>query len=200
MSKKVLVLFLFSLFLKIDGNLLAQNVSIKDNSYYFDDKGGISDGRCLNKIIVLTIVNGDIPIFYEKVLGKSFCIEVVAGLLLPYHTFELADILFEDIKNVEPSFGYSLWLQPKYYIQHMAPEHNYLGLQYRRKNYVFDNETTVYTDKSLNFGLQFSYRKKMIFDYCIGFGSRNKNRKFKNTNAASAGFIMPLEIKLSNIL
>ncbi|MCK4662030.1 MAG: hypothetical protein KAT68_04150 [Bacteroidales bacterium] len=194
------ILILFFLLQLSNTKLLAQNDSLNDISYYLDDDRGISDGRNLVKINFLSIINGDIPVYYERILSKSIGIEVGVGLLLPYYCFEISNLFSEDTKIENPDYGYSLWIQPKYYFQQKAPELNYFGIQLRQRNYNQDNQTIVFTDLTINLGLQFIIRKRIIFDYNVGVGCRFINEKSADINKSFGGLAIPTAFKLGYIL
>ncbi|MFH2143964.1 MAG: hypothetical protein ABIJ97_16180 [Bacteroidota bacterium] len=198
MNRKYLVLIsLFVLQLPVN-KFLAQNDSIEDISYYFDD-GGISEGKNIVKLNVLAIINGDLPVSYEKTLTNLFSIEVGVGLLLPYYFPEVPQV-FEDETEIEnPDFGYSLLVNPKFYLQHKAPELNYLGVQYRRRNYNLIDNTIVYTDITINCGLQLNFAKRFVVDYNVGLGYRFKKGGATNSYNIS-NVAIPVSIKLGYIL
>ena len=179
--------------------VIAQNDSIQDNSYYFDD-GGISESKNLVKINVLSIVNGDLPVYYERIIGKSFSIEFGAGILLPYYIPELPQLFLDEPEIENPDFGHSLWIHPKYYIQHEAPELNYLGIQFRRRSYTQDNQAIIFTDLTFNYGLQLIVGKRLVFDYNVGVGFRYKTQESLNIEKEISGLALPIGTKLGIIL
>lgn len=176
-----------------------QSDSIQDNSFYFDD-GGISARKNIIKINILSAINGDLPLYYERALSKSFSIEIGAGLLLPYYILELPQIFSTEAEIINPDFGYSLWIHPKYYLQQNAPELNYFGVQIRKRNYNQNNQTIVYTDVTLNYGLQLILGKRIAFDYNVGIGVRFKREKSTSEKNVITGIALPIGIKIGIII
>ena len=199
MTKKIQVILLVYILLISHHKVIAQNDSIQDNSYYFDD-GGISESKNLVKINVLSIVNGDLPVYYERIIGKSFSIEFGAGILLPYYIPELPQLFLDEPEIENPDFGHSLWIHPKYYIQHEAPELNYLGIQFRRRSYTQDNQAIIFTDLTFNYGLQLILGKRFVFDYNVGVGFSFKTQKSLNIEKEISGVALPIGVKLGIIL
>ncbi len=196
MRKKHFILILLFVLISSSIELIAQNDSIKDNSYYFDDSG-ISEAKNIVKLNILSIINGDLPLYYERILSKSISIEVGVGLLLPYYIPELPQILSEeasDIKN--PDLGYSLWIHPKLYIFHEAPELSYIGMQLRRRNYNQDYQTFRYTDITVNYGIQFIVGKRIVFDCNIGLGLFINAKKSTLNDSYIDGIALPLGVKI----
>ena len=199
MMKYIQLIVMIFILLILQYKVIAQNDSIQDNAYYFDD-GGISESKNLFKINVLSIVNGDLPVYYERILGNSFSIEVGAGILLPYYIPELPNLLSGESEIENPDFGHSLWIHPKYYIQHEAPELNYIGVQFRRRYYNQDDQPIIYTDLTINFGLQLILGKRFVFDYNLGIGFRYKTQKSIHMKNEISGVALPIGIKLGIIL
>ncbi len=92
-----------------------QNENENQNHKYFED-GGLSERKNLIKLDLFSILNGDVPFFYERVLSDNVSIEIGAGFQLPFYNNELpywfdaekdASYYISNIKN-----GYSLWLMP----------------------------------------------------------------------------------------
>lgn len=193
-----IVLFLSILVVSTD-TLQAQNDSIQDNSYIFDD-GGISESKNLIKVNVLSIINGDLPFYYERILSKSLSIEIGAGILLPYFVPELPQLFSDEPEIENPDLGYSIWVNPKYYYHQKAPEMGYMGIQYRRRNYNVENESIILTDLTVNFGFQLNFGKRLVVDYNIGAGYKFKTLKSINIKNKPSEVSLPIGIKLGFIL
>lgn len=194
--------FLFLLFIIISLyslELRSQNDSITDISYYFDD-GGISEAKNIIKINALAIVNGDLPFSLEKTISEAFGIEIGFGILLPYYVPEIPKLLTNDIDIVDPGYGYSLLVNPRFYLQHKAPEFNYWGIQYRRRNYNLNDGNIIYNNLTINFGLQLSFGKRFLFDYNIGAGIEFKEGDKTRSSNYISHFAFPISIKLGYIL
>lgn len=188
----------FFLFLSFD-TVYAQSDSIQDNSYYFDD-GGISDAKNVIKLNILSTINGDLSLFYERVLFNSFSIEFGAGLILPYYITELPKLFSDEAEIKKPDSGYSLWIHPKYYFQQKAPELYFIGIQIRRRNYNQDYQTIVYTDITLNYGLQLILAKRIAFEYNIGIGYRFSDETASSQKTGINELIIPIGIKFGIII
>lgn len=191
MRRKYPILILLFVLLLSNTMLLAQNDSINDISYYFDD--GISGQKNLIKLNAMSIINGDLPVFYERILGNSIGIEVGVGLLLPYYVYELGDIFTEGAKIENFNLGYSLWIHPKYYVTHNAPELGYWGIQFRKRNY---SQTKSFTDITINTGAQYIIGKRMTISVNVGMGIRFNKDKTNETSELEEGFIIPFAIKI----
>lgn len=192
MKKHTLIFTLLSLFF-YTGKIQAQEESL---SNYFND-GGISNSKNIVKINTFSILLGDIPITYERIIGQSFGIEVGAGMIIPLET--PFDLLNSFSGKGDPTNGYSIWVFPKYYIQHEAPEKNYMGFQYLRRKYQYENHSEITTSVTYNFGLQLLLGKRFIFDYNVGVGFWFSDREEIYTDSRKAGVALPIAIKLGTI-
>lgn len=170
--------------------IIAQESDTTNIFYYFDD-GGISNSRNVVKFNTLSILNGDLPVYYEVALNNAFTLEVGAGILLPYYFPKLNFFYDEDFKINNPDFGYSIWVHPKFYGKREAPQNYYIGIQYRRRNFNQDNQEIVYVDYTFNVGMQLIMKDRLIFDYNVGVGYK---KDIKDTNSIFA--VMPIGIKL----
>ncbi len=160
--------------LMISGKLFAQigNDDTSDISGYFDD-GRISKAKNIIKVNALSVITGDIPVYYERVLTKRLSIEVGFGILLPYYGSELPGNTGVDQVISDPDNGYSIWVHPKYYIW-KSPEGSYLGIQYRRRSYNENGFNIIYSDYTINYGFQFIIGSRGIMDINLGLGLRDK--------------------------
>lgn len=180
-------------------NLQAQQDSIQNNSFYFND-GGISETKHIIKLNILSVIDGNISFYYERKLNKSWSIETGIGVLLPYYAPKLTDLLSDEDKRTDHEVGYNVWIHPKNYIQGKAPELTYIGLQLKNTNYKQDNETIAYTDIILDSGMQHIIRKKIILGYNIGVGYRLTKEKLSSPNHYINKLITPIGISLGIIL
>lgn len=202
MKKIILRCLSATFFLLAQNNLLAQNDSIQDNSYYFDD-GGVAGSRNLLKINLLAVVHGDLAFNYERILSKRFSLEVGAGILLPYHIPDAAELILEEFPIQDPKNGYSLWIHPRYYVLDNAAERFYLGIQLRRRNYNLDNagnQTIIYSDITYNCGFQWIIGKRYVFDLNYGLGFRSITKKGPGPDCENGTLTIPFGIKLGIIL
>lgn len=145
-----------------------------DISQYLDDDN-ISEKRnivLLNSTVVFT---GDLPIHIERAFFRRIGLEVAAGLILPHYLFELPFSADRD-ELQDLRMGYSLWLHPKYYFRPYAPEYNYIGPQYRRRQYnLAAGGGIIFHDFSINYGFNLFLRKHFIFSYNVGIGYRMRS-------------------------
>ncbi|MBC7451254.1 MAG: hypothetical protein H7259_07170 [Cytophagales bacterium] len=193
MNKKFVFIILLLIF--SGKKALAQKDTIKDISYYLDD-GGISTNRDIIKVNIPSIITGDLPFFYERVLSRSIGIEAGVGILLPYYVPEIPITFISDVSVKNTDGGYSLYLQPKYYFTHRAPEDIYIGMQVRRRTYFEDKISTVFTDLILNFGSQAHIKKNLIIDVSYGVGFRIITDAEENLHNTIDGIVMPVAVKL----
>ncbi|RMG83907.1 MAG: hypothetical protein D6707_00145, partial [Bacteroidetes bacterium] len=179
------IFFCFSL-----SNGFAQNDTIQDLSQYFDD-GKISNSKNIVKINATSIINGDLPVYYERPLTNSFSVELGAGLLLPYY---FPEIFFPDETDYEPitnsNLGYSLWFFPKIYL--FSPsEFSYVGFMYRRRAYQ-NEQTVIYNDFTISSGYQINPVKRLVLDIYLGVGIRFKTQESLDIKNESIGTIIPI--------
>lgn len=141
------------------------------NAKYFDD-GGIADTKNVLKIGLTSIIIGDLPIFYERVLSRSASLEFGVGLLLPYYNPEIIQLIFNNSVITNPDGGFSLWLEPKFYVYDSAPQEYYLSLLLRRRQYSQDGDNIVFYDFIGNVGYQLFFKSKYVTDLSYGMGLR----------------------------
>lgn len=178
--------------------IIAQNDSTDNMSYYFDD-GGISESRNILKLNVLSTINGDVSMSYERIFNPSFGLEVGLGVIVPFYITEFPYFLLGDEPITDPTFGYSVCFQPRYYLFGEAPELIYIGLLVRERKYVYNDENIVLTDLVLNYGGQYSIGRRMTFDYSFGIGIRANENKF-SFKFDDLDFVMPCAIKFGYLL
>lgn len=180
-------------------HVLAQANDPQDNSNYFDDDG-ISNARTIVKINVLAIANGDLPLHYERIFGKSFGVEVGLGLLLPYYYPELPRLFTNEGTVDNLGFGHSLWIHPKYYVQGQAPTLNYYGLQFRRRNYSQNDRSIVYKDIVFTYGFQVDLSGRLMLDLSLGLGFQSIKESLLGDSADSTDLVFPIGVKIGMLL
>lgn len=178
----------------------AQEESVTDMSYYFDDSKGIFGGPRIIKINLASIAVGDLPIYYEQTLSESFSIEVGAGLLLPVYIDQVFGMRFDYINAENLERRFSLWIHPKYYYKHTAPISQYIGPQLRKRFYNQNDQSLTYTDVTLNYGLQYKFGKRIVLDYNVGVGIRIKNDESSDSDNDIIGGVLAIGLKLGVIL
>jgi len=192
------VLVIFSILLFCSYGLYAQEDSVRNNAWYFDD-GGVSVARNVVKVNVWSVIIGDLPVYYERVLSKSLSIEVGAGILLPYYVPGVPGFFSKKEQTHNPTFGYSFWIHPKYYLQREAPELLYWGFQYRRRSYHQNDQAFILTDFTFNYGLQLILGKRFALDSNIGFGFRFDHDMSSSPLYRISGLAVPIGIKIGYI-
>jgi len=170
---RIKIYILLAIFI-ISGNLIAQTNSndTSDISKYFDD-GRISNAKNVIKFNAISIITGDLPIYYERIINRQISIEAGIGLLLPYYGYEFPKNPDGNQYVSDPDGGYSIWIHPKYYYGR-APEDGYFGLQYRRRSYKENGFNIVYTDYTVNYGFQYYFGSRYVMDINFGLGIRTE--------------------------
>lgn len=175
MPEKIKRILFFLIFFLVFAqyNFAQQDTASKpDMAYYFNDK--ITSSTNIIKICPTTLLQGDLPFFWERILGNVFSFELGLGYQLPYYVNAL---LFNDIQEAvpvaSPVHGFSLWVFPRFYIFRTAPEFGFVGLQMRKRFYYHDDEKIVESAYTFTPGIQlFLFRNKRIcleYDAGIGF-------------------------------
>ncbi len=198
--KKIIGLVAIALFLILPEKAVkAQSDSTTDLSYYFDDDE-ISTSKHIVKLNLLTVLNGDLPLHYEYVISNSFAVEVGVGLLLPYYFPDILQKVYNNPGIIDPNFGYSLWLFPKFYLARSAPEDAYIGIEYRQRNFNLDSYKATYTDVTAHYGFQLIWGKRLVFDYSVGIGYRFERQDPNGGLVLRREWAAPLRIKVGILL
>lgn len=202
--KKLKIYLLFLLFILSFIETKSQNeyepAPEEDISQYFQDSG-YSRRKNVVKVNLLSLLQGDLPISFERVLTKAITIEAGIGIMFPYYvpgSFEL--FLGEERVIKKPNMGYSLMLQPKLYLRvKKAPEYSYLSLLYRRRVFSQNNAKITFDEFAFTFGFQLFVGKsnQIVTTYESGFGLRIAKDYSQNSKKYSP--IAPLNLKLGYI-
>jgi hypothetical protein len=191
--------FIFIFIFFVSTSAQSQNTDTNSVAYLMDD-GNISNTKNIIKVNFISPIMGDVPFYYERLLGKYIGIEAGVGILLPYYGPEGLGILYEEKEIVDPGLGYSIWVQPKVYFFGKAPEYNYMGFQYRKRHYNLNNGQQIdHIDLTLNFGFQFFITNRLLLDYNIGIGFRQRKYSVYHSANATEGLIgiaMPMNLRL----
>jgi hypothetical protein len=179
MKYNYFLLFLCILF----STILNAQISRTDNSEYFDD-GGISNASNIVEFNILSAVNGDIGITYDRKLSDSFSAEVGLGFIAPYYTYEFRHPLWKLSEDLEGLSGYSLKIQPKFYVSQGAPEDSYIGILLRYRNYNYQSELLGIADICVMYGTRYFVDNHICVSFELGFGLRNKILIDPNNNFA----------------
>jgi len=169
--KKTLITLITSISLLLSCGLHAQTDSTDTSLDYMFDDADIYDKKNVLKLNLVSILNGDFSIHYERVIKGVYSVEVGVGILREPTVADFWDLLEygEGVQGV--TGGYSLWLQPKWYVFHKAPRLYYGGLQLRRRVYKTESVDFNYNDIALISGLQFIL-KRITIDWDVWYGLR----------------------------
>ena len=174
--------------------LYGQNA--EDVDYYLNDSG-LSKRKNLIKLNPISIISGEVPFFYERILSKSLGVEVGVGILLPYYNPEFPEVIWDNsIGVVNPVGGYSWYLFPKIYFGRGAPESTYLGFQVRKRNFDTEEGEMIFTDLTMNFGAQILVRKSLIIESNWGLGFRLKTVETDDIKNEVDGLAFPFVVKI----
>jgi hypothetical protein len=191
--------FLVSFFILFSSFAQSQTTDTNSVAYLMDD-GKISSARNIVKVNLVSPIIGDLPFYYERIVGKYFGLEAGAGILLPFYGPEGLGLFYEDQEIIDPVSGYSLWFQPKLYLLGKAPQYSYMGFQYRKRHYNLKSKQEIeYLDLTLNFGFQFYLWKRLMLDYNLGIGFRQRKYPVYHVDNGREGLIgiaMPLNLRL----
>ncbi len=199
MKKLIPLIALLLLFILPSTRAMAQADSTVDLSYYFED-GGISESRHVFKLNIFTIYYGELPLHYEYVVSESFSVEAGVGLLLPYFVQDPILEYMDWPLIVNEGIGYSLWLFPKYYFRKGAPELNYAGIQFRQRNFNAENQKVIYTDLTVNYGVQLMLGRRIAIDYVVGAGVKIAREDPVINNKRLIGVSIPVQLKIGFFL
>jgi hypothetical protein len=183
--------------------LHAQEDSYKgeeDVSIYFNDSG-YSKRKNLIKVNLLALVQGDLPISLERVITKGISIEAGVGVMLPYYTPNLFELLIPDERTIKnPDLGFSFMVQPKFYIIYKeAPEYSYVGVLYRKRFFSQNNQKINFDEIAITYGFNLFLGKSntVLFAYETGLGLRITTNKTTDRKTYLPCF--PLNFKLGYI-
>lgn len=151
------------------------------NSQYFDD-GGIGNASNIVEFNILSAINGDIGITYDRKLADYFSAEIGIGFIAPFYTYEFRHPLWKLSEDLEGLSGYSFKILPKYYYFHDAPENSYVGIMFRRRKYNHQSESVGINDFCIMYGARLFLDTKITCSLELGFGFRNKINDYDSNN------------------
>lgn len=190
---KIVLFFLLPLFQGFSQTVPSDNsgqIKVYDS---YQPKKGTSFGA-KNKISInpLGVVIGDYPLYYERLFGNTFAVEVAAGVthqnyIRAYTDFQGPSVSYNN-SDVTKSyqFGSTFSISPKIYLNDDCFEGSYLALCFR--NRLYKDEVTAYQGVALNSPMQESYKinsytfnygyvfhlgKGFMLDYYVGIGLRS---------------------------
>lgn len=147
MKKHYIHLLLIVSFLLTNYQLIAQkDTSQKSENIlqYIEDK--VFESKNILKFNLASVVAGDLSVSYERIISNSFGIEGGAGILLPFYTPNLNELIGSKTQIINnPKGGFSFIFQPKLYLNEEAPENAFIGLKLRVRNYKQDTLLVLLT-------------------------------------------------------
>lgn len=173
----------------------------------YQPKNGSSFGE-KNKISInpLGVMIGDYPLYYERMFGNTFSVEISAGVTYQNYMRTYTD-LFGSSSNYSNSdltksykLGSTYSISPKIYLNDDSFEGSYLALCYRHRLYI--DEVTEYQGAILynpikesyklnsftfNYGYVFHLGKGFLLDYYVGIGLRTATISEASRNYALSG-------------
>jgi len=186
----------FILFLFISPKIFCQDTVItkmivfdqEDMSQYSSEKSGIYKKNAL-KINPLLIVNGEIPIYYERSLNKHFALEAAIGITFKNYLGDFLDELddeFNSFDNEEILSNPSFKLGLRYYTEGVGLDGFYFSVEYAKRKYsssvllvpgvpAFKEETSINEFKLIVGNQEHNYWDSFFIDYYAGVGVRNQN-------------------------
>lgn len=158
----------------------------------YQPKNGTSFGE-KNKISInpLGVAIGDYPIYYERMFGNTFSIEIAAGVTYQNYIRAYSDFQgsSSNYNNSDLTKSYQLGntysISPKVYLNDDSFEGSYLALCYRHR--LYKDQVTAYQGVPLtepmkesfklnsftfNYGYVYHLGKGFMMDYYIGIGLR----------------------------
>jgi len=174
----------------------------------YQPKKGKSVGE-KNKISInpLGVIIGDYPLYYERMFGTTFSIELGAGVTYQNYTRPITDLYGNaNYSSLDVTRSYQLGstysVSSKIYLEDDCFEGSYLALCYR--NRVYKDEVTAYQGGVLatpmkesqrlnsftfNYGYVFHLGKGIMLDYYVGIGLRTvTSSEFTSTYNSSSSY------------
>ena len=191
------ILFTTLLLVCLPDSLFSQ-VNNKDSLSNYLDDNGISTAKNIVKVNLLSIVNGDLPVYYENILSGSITYELGAGILLPYYVPELPEIFSKDDKEVtNVKSGYSLRFDVRFYYFSIAPEGIFGFVNVRRKHFYIRNDNPFnFTAFSMGMGIQQFISKRIMIDFTIGRGIQIIKHLNLSKDSKYTEYLTPLTLKI----
>ncbi|WP_018341706.1 hypothetical protein [Cytophaga aurantiaca] len=162
---------------------------IKVYDSYQPAKGSSTGLKNKFSINPLGILIGDYPIYYERMFGNTFSVELAAGLTYENYvgnltTFGFFDVDSEFKRNFKVGSTYSI--SPKVYLNDDNFEGSYLCVVYRHR--MYNSEAIQYQGQDIsgvkeynklnsftfNYGYVYDLGKGFLLDYYLGIGVRTQ--------------------------
>lgn len=157
----------------------------------YQPKNGKSFGE-KNKISInpLGVAIGDYPLYYERMFGSTFSVEIAAGVtyenyMRHYMNFEMSSNYNNSDFTRTYELGNTYSISPKIYLEDDCFEGSYLALCYRHRlykdeaiayqGYAFSTpmkESYKLNSFTFNYGYVYHLGKGFKLDYYIGIGLR----------------------------
>ncbi len=188
------ILFLFlSSFSTFSQTVPESSGQVKVYESYQPSKGSSFIQKNKISINPLGVLIGDYPLYYERMLGNTFSLEIGAGVTYENYAGNLfrygnADTYNSNFTRVY-TLGNTYSISPKVYLDE-AFEGSYLAFCYRHR--LYKNDVTEYTGSAtpidepikestklnsltFNYGYVFTLGKGFILDYYMGLGLRSSS-------------------------
>lgn len=190
--KTIVVKYSFTILLALS---FISNLKGQELSEVFND-GGLRERKNILKVNFIPLFQGELPVYYERVLTKNLSFEVGLGLQLPYYLPDIGMLGDGPLGSEHPSFRVQWWLFPKYYFKE-APEMGFVGVILRQRNYHVEEGDYKVTDIIYSYGLQFFLSDNVMMEMNLGIGYRSL--KNLTTNTKEPGFTAGYGLKLGYI-
>ncbi|MDX5347526.1 MAG: hypothetical protein LPJ89_02950 [Hymenobacteraceae bacterium] len=147
------------------------------------------------KINPLLLINGDLPIYYERGIAKGFSVEAAVGITMRNYFLDAFDEADADLGNFvetekEYDYGTSFSINPRFYpsFKHEGYSGWYFGPMFRQQSFnsriikadgiKLEKEVDqkhVLTDAKLMFGyMNYIDYDRVFFEFYTGLGPRTK--------------------------
>ncbi len=204
--------FTLLLFLAIlCNNIYCQVDDYFDNGFRFDFKDGETNAINIFKIDLLSSLQGDISLFWERRIIEEASIEVGLGYLTSPFIPEIIPITrpysntntntFSYNAQYAKETGFSYRIMTKYYTNGWVDFYfNYVGFKLSQKYYYFpDNQRLTASDLYFASGRQFRMFSRITLDYCMYVGARFINSTYyesQNVDDKDADIHFAISIKI----
>jgi hypothetical protein len=172
MLKRIIFSSLFCICFFTSNTIKAQEKSNKNSiSYYLEDNA--SERTNILWVRPTSIVNGGLPICYEKAFGKKFSLYAGAGPIIP--------ALYYNLWGFEPDLsyntfngGYTLWFSPKFFLRNKAPYGSFCSFPFRWNSFKYDNIRYNVKNIGMLVGKTFHINANFVAEYSFGWNIGKK--------------------------
>lgn len=206
MKKRLLISLLFFITIYIHGfSQTVQEGQIKVYDSYQPTKGASFGQKNKISINPLGVLIGDYPLYYERMFGNTFSVEVAVGVTYQNYMRSLLDFGSSNYNSSDMEKSYKLGstysISPKVYLNDDNFEGSYLALCYRHR--LYNAEATAYQGVPLNtpmkeyyklnaftfnYGYVFHLGKGFLLDYYLGVGLSGNTTSEITVNYTNSNF------------